>query len=66
MKKKQYGGKQKKVGFYFRAGSTSFGCILPDESDKLRKFFADEEAKQQKEKTFVSGLYSRAEKAPIR
>ena len=40
--------RKKKIGFYCRFGSTAFGCILPDESEELRRFFAEEKAASQK------------------
>ena len=49
--KKYESFKKKKIGFYCRFGSTAFGCILPDESEKLRSFFAEEKSASQKTPT---------------
>ena len=32
-----------KVAFYYRQGSRSFGCLLPDEKEKLRTFLNTEQ-----------------------
>lgn len=37
-----------KTAFYCRTSSGSFTCILPDERQKLRDFFANERARMQK------------------
>ena len=30
-----------KIAIYIRFGSETFSCILPDEADKLRKYYAE-------------------------
>ena len=45
MKKHYTSIKGKKIAFYCRIGSTAFGCILPDEADILKKFFAENAVK---------------------
>ena len=39
-----------KAAFYYRQGSKSFGCLLPDEKEKLRAFL-DTERKHSKKLT---------------
>ena len=32
-----------RIAFYYRKGSTTFGCMLPEEKERLHAFFAAEQ-----------------------
>ncbi len=50
-----------KAAFYYRRGSKSFVCLLPDEKEKLRAFFKTEQ-KHNSEKELKSNRQLNFEK----
>lgn len=50
-----------KAAFYYRQGSRSFGCLLPDEKEKLRAFL-NTEPKHKPEKELKSNRQLNFEK----
>ncbi len=35
-----------RIAFYYRKGSTTFGCMLPEEKERLHAFFAAEQKRE--------------------
>lgn len=35
-----------RIAFYYRKGSTTFGCMLPEEKERFHAFFAAEQKRE--------------------
>ena len=35
-----------RIAFYYRKGNTTFGCMLPEEKERLHVFFAAEQKRE--------------------
>ena len=35
-----------RIAFYYRKGNTTFGCMLPEEKERLHAFFAAEQKRE--------------------